>query len=281
MKVYVLVGNSVGFLEPTVYSDFDTMIADARDMFDFDEEDLAEFKKFGSVQNFLDREGWEPCWYACEVKERGSVRESHLRRGRMLKEAYNGPFSEDDIEAIAQDFIDDDNPNPSEEEVFDVIRFSPYFASEFEYVGEEFGEDSPEFKGLSDEVEEVVDMVMNELERRRSSNGVRESRRPSRRGRMLKEGSIPASVKRKFIDAEGRNKRYSKRYELVNKAKILGATEIETYEEYREIDHEVRLTELAYSMDMNGNRNGILWYGEKDGKYYYTKSYDVGGRASY
>lgn len=103
----------------------------------------------------------------------------------------------------------------------------------------------------------------------------------SRRGRMLKEGSIPNSVKRKFIDADGRNKRYSKRYELVNKAKILGATEIETYEEYREIDHEVWLTEIAYSMDMNGNRNGILWYGEKDGKYYYIKSYDVGGRASY
>ena len=109
-------------------------------------------------------------------------------RGRMLKEAYNGPFSEDDIEAIAQDFIDDDNPDPSREEVFDVIRHSQYFAPEFEYVQDEFGEDSPELEGLFDEVNEVVDMVMNELERRRSSNDVRESLR-LRRGRMLREGN--------------------------------------------------------------------------------------------
>ena len=101
---------------------------------------------------------------------------------------------------------------------------------------------------------------------------VRESRQ--RRGRLLRE-SVPPE---KAFPGD-RTKIYRKRYELVNKAKMLGAIELTKYEEYREINNEALLMRMAISMDINGNKTGSIWYGENDGNYYYTTNLGILMRA--
>lgn len=93
-----------------------------------------------------------------------------------------------------------------------------------------------------------------------------------RRGRMLRESIPPKKAFRGYME---RTRIYKKRYELVQKAKMIDAIELKDYEEYQRIHHEVWLAPMAISMDINGNATGAIWYGEKDKNYYYTTSIGV------
>lgn len=84
-----------------------------------------------------------------------------------------------------------------------------------------------------------------------------------RRGRRLNEG-FPRELR------GGRDsKRYATRASLVNKALHLGAQKLDSREEVLDVKDGQILHQIAYSMDINGNKSGAIWYGDKDGQYYY------------
>jgi hypothetical protein len=68
------------------------------------------------------------------------------------------------------------------------------------------------------------------------------------------------------------DRRYRSRADLINKMKILGATEITTRDQYDEIRSKQWLHKGGYAMDINGNLVGQTYYGDKDGKWYYASS---------
>lgn len=68
------------------------------------------------------------------------------------------------------------------------------------------------------------------------------------------------------------DRRYRSRADLINKMKILGATEITTRDQYDEICSKQWLHKGGYAMDINGNLVGQTYYGDKDGKWYYASS---------
>jgi len=72
-----------------------------------------------------------------------------------------------------------------------------------------------------------------------------------------------------------RARKFPSRAALVNKAKTLGATEIISHDDYKKLNDDVFLDKIGFAMDINGNCKARLWWGEKDGKYYYTITRDV------
>lgn len=72
-----------------------------------------------------------------------------------------------------------------------------------------------------------------------------------------------------------RARKFPSRAALVNKAKTLGATEIISHDDYKKLNDDVFLDKIGFAMDINGNCKARLWWGEKDGKYYYSITRDV------
>ena len=72
-----------------------------------------------------------------------------------------------------------------------------------------------------------------------------------------------------------RARKFPSRAALVNKAKTLGATEITSHDDYKKLNDDVFFDKIGFAMDINGNCKARLWWGEKDGKYYYSITRDV------
>lgn len=72
-----------------------------------------------------------------------------------------------------------------------------------------------------------------------------------------------------------RARKFPSRAALVNKAKTLGATEITSHDDYKKLNDDVFLDKIGFAMDINGNCKARLWWGENDGKYYYSITRDV------
>lgn len=72
-----------------------------------------------------------------------------------------------------------------------------------------------------------------------------------------------------------RARKFPTRAALVKKAKVLQATEIGSYDEYLKLNKDVCLDKIGFAMDINGNCVARLWWGEDDGKYYYSVKRDV------
>lgn len=71
-------------------------------------------------------------------------------------------------------------------------------------------------------------------------------------------------------------RRFRTRADLINKMKILGATEITTQDQYDALKETQWLHRGGYAMDINGNLVAQSYFGDKDGKWYYasTRNFD-------
>lgn len=74
---------------------------------------------------------------------------------------------------------------------------------------------------------------------------------------------------------DDRPRKIKSRAELVRKALKQNATEITEYEELLAIKESQLMNELAYSMDINGNKTGAIWVGDRDGKFYYCTNQGI------
>ena len=72
-----------------------------------------------------------------------------------------------------------------------------------------------------------------------------------------------------IVESRGKPRKIKSRAELIRKAIKQDAIEIETWDEYETIKENQLMNELGYSMDINGNKTGAIWMGDKDGKMYY------------
>lgn len=72
------------------------------------------------------------------------------------------------------------------------------------------------------------------------------------------------------LDESLSTKKYYSKYTLLKKAKKLNASEVVDYDEYKAIKSTQLMNEIGYSMDVNGNKSGALWIGDRDGKFYYA-----------
>lgn len=73
----------------------------------------------------------------------------------------------------------------------------------------------------------------------------------------------------------GKTRKFPSRAALVKKAKELRATEIGDFDDYTKKNKDLFLDKIGFAMDINGNSVARLWWGENDGKYYYSTSRDV------
>ena len=73
----------------------------------------------------------------------------------------------------------------------------------------------------------------------------------------------------------GKTRKFPSRAALVKKAKELRATEIGNFDDYTKKNKDLFLDKIGFAMDINGNSVARLWWGENDGKYYYSTSRDV------
>ena len=73
----------------------------------------------------------------------------------------------------------------------------------------------------------------------------------------------------------GKTRKFPSRAALVKKAKELRATEIDDFDDYTKKNKDLFLDKIGFAMDINGNSVARLWWGENDGKYYYSTSRDV------
>ena len=71
-------------------------------------------------------------------------------------------------------------------------------------------------------------------------------------------------------------RRFRTRADLINKMKILGATEITTQDQYDALKENQWMHRGGYVMDINGNLVAQSYFGDKDGKWYYasTRNFD-------
>ena len=71
-------------------------------------------------------------------------------------------------------------------------------------------------------------------------------------------------------------RRFRTRADLINKMKILGATEITTQGQYDALKETQWMHRGGYAMDINGNLVAQAYFGDKDGKWYYasTRNFD-------
>lgn len=72
-----------------------------------------------------------------------------------------------------------------------------------------------------------------------------------------------------IVESRGEPRKIKSRAELIRKAIKQDAIEIESWDEYETIKENQLMNELGYSMDINGNKTGAIWMGDKDGKMYY------------
>lgn len=70
----------------------------------------------------------------------------------------------------------------------------------------------------------------------------------------------------------GSNRMYRSRADLINKMKQLGAVEITTGKQFNDIKNSQWLHTAGYALDTNGNLVAQSYYGDKDGKWYYTST---------
>lgn len=71
-------------------------------------------------------------------------------------------------------------------------------------------------------------------------------------------------------------RRFRTRADLINKMKVLGATEITTQDQYDALKENQWMHRGGYAMDINGNLVAQAYFGDKDGKWYYasTRNFD-------
>lgn len=98
---------------------------------------------------------------------------------------------------------------------------------------------------------------------------VRNVKRATRKPRAKRSEALPP---KQWGD---RARKFPTRAALVNKAKVLQATEIGSYDDYLKLNKDVCLDKIGFAMDTNGNCVARLWWGEDDGKYYYSVKRDV------
>lgn len=72
-----------------------------------------------------------------------------------------------------------------------------------------------------------------------------------------------------IVESRSNPRKIKSRAELIRKAIKQDAIEIESWDEYETIKENQLMNELGYSMDINGNKTGAIWMGDKDGKMYY------------
>lgn len=70
----------------------------------------------------------------------------------------------------------------------------------------------------------------------------------------------------------GSERQYRSRADLINKMKQLGAVEITTSKQFNDIKNSQWLHTAGYAIDTNGNLVAQSYYGDKDGKWYYTST---------
>lgn len=75
----------------------------------------------------------------------------------------------------------------------------------------------------------------------------------------------------------GSNRMYRSRADLINKMKQLGAVEITTGKQFNDIKNSQWLHTAGYALDTNGNLVAQSYYGDKDGKWYYTSTRNFDG----
>lgn len=75
----------------------------------------------------------------------------------------------------------------------------------------------------------------------------------------------------------GSNRMYRSRADLINKMKQLGAVEITTSKQFNDIKDSQWLHTAGYALDINGNLVAQSYYGDKDGKWYYTSTRNFDG----
>ena len=85
-----------------------------------------------------------------------------------------------------------------------------------------------------------------------------------------------SSEKSESLPPEKLCRRFRTRADLINKMKILGATEITTQDQYDALKETQWMHRGGYAMDINGNLVAQSYFGDKDGKWYYasTRNFD-------
>lgn len=78
-----------------------------------------------------------------------------------------------------------------------------------------------------------------------------------------------------IVESRGEPRKIKSRAELIRKAIKQDATEIESWDEFMTIKENQLMNELGYSMDINGNKTGAIWMGDRDGKMYYCTNQGV------
>ena len=98
---------------------------------------------------------------------------------------------------------------------------------------------------------------------------VRNVKRATRKSRAKRSEALPP---KQWGD---RARKFPTRAALVKKAQVLQAAEIGSYDEYLKLNKDVCLDKIGFAMDINGNCVARLWWGDDDGKYYYSVKRDV------
>lgn len=85
-----------------------------------------------------------------------------------------------------------------------------------------------------------------------------------------------SSEKSESLPPEKLCRMFRTRADLINKMKILGATEITTQDQYDALKENQWMHRGGYAMDINGNLVAQAYFGDKDGKWYYasTRNFD-------
>lgn len=85
-----------------------------------------------------------------------------------------------------------------------------------------------------------------------------------------------SSEKSEGLPPEKLCRMFRTRADLINKMKILGATEITTQDQYDALKENQWMHRGGYAMDINGNLVAQAYFGDKDGKWYYasTRNFD-------
>ena len=96
-----------------------------------------------------------------------------------------------------------------------------------------------------------------------------ESVQSTRKFRGKSEGLPPKRL--------GSKRQYRSRADLINKMKQLGAVEITTSKQFNDIKDSQWLHTAGYALDTNGNLVAQSYYGDKDGKWYYTSTRNFDG----
>lgn len=92
--------------------------------------------------------------------------------------------------------------------------------------------------------------------------------------KVISEHSANESKKSEGLPPKrlGSKRQYRSRADLINKMKQLGAVEITTSKQFNDIKNSQWLHTAGYALDTNGNLVAQSYYGDKDGKWYYTST---------